>query len=261
MKCPESSTPWFVKGDPLPPRLEQLCLQKSKRVIKRTALGSYIPWEEHPDKDAVWNDAFEIAYNCALQGRSESEAIRFFHTRSRRLAHNRRKSILSDSVFSFTDYQMQRIRSIYAKAADSFPGRPDMQAKAREQMVDNETAMMQDAWRAYHANVVSFDQPSSIDDDSVSMAEVIADGPWRGKDSEVRSFLDQIVDDAGLSDEHRLIASIWFHESDPEPQREVMQRFNELTGNTRSLGWINSRIQDIKEVVEQWGVAHKGLQA
>ena len=220
-----------------------------------------MPWTDHPDLDAVMNDAREIAVNCLLEADTESQAMSYWNRRKRRLAYNRRRSILSDSVFSFTDYEMAEFRRIYAVAADSYPDRPEMQAKAREQIVANSTPRMQDAWRAYHSNVVSFDQPNSSEPDALTMAEVIPDAPWRGSDSEVRSFLDQIVADAGLSDDHRLIASIRWNESGHEPQRAVMQRYNELTGNTRSLGWVNTRIRDIEAVVEQWAIAHRGIQA
>ena len=252
--------PWFLAADPLPPKLMQMVRNQTRTVLRRSAQG-HLPWEAHPDADAVYSHGVEIATQCCLEAANLNEAIRFYNRRKRRMAYDRRHNILSDSIFSFTDYQLAKIRSIYARAEELYPNDPNKQQAARQHMVDQLTMNMQAAWQAYHSNVISLNEPSSLtaSDHSGSMEEVIADPATAVPDSEVRHFINHLLADAGLGDEHQLIATIWFDDGEPATQRETMQRYNELTGSTMSLGTVNSRISDIKVVLEEWGNAYRRL--
>ena len=148
----------------------------------------------------------------------------------------------------------------FGEAERAYPNNPAMQQKAREHLASKFSSNMKAAWDAYNATVLYFQQPvSSSDEGDMTVEDTLPDHVFHTSDAEVRSLVDHLLEDADCDDDHKLIAAIWYDGDEKTPYREVQRRFNELTGNTRSLGWTASRINRIEEVLLAWGTANRRL--
>lgn len=253
----DSNTHWFDEEDELPKKCRQVAHRAAKREAGKLRYGQQ-SFLDNPDFEDIKADANQIMRECCHSTASPEEAIRKFN-KSRLQLMDRQSERVSAGPITQTNYSLRRISSIYGAAEKAYPNDPKMQELARQEMVSGLTPNMQDAWHAHHAIVVELNKPVGNSDSDLTHEDVIAAPSAIGSDGEVRSFVDNLLDDAGVTEELKLVASIWFDSDGLTPQRQVMERYNELTGSTRSLGWTNQRVAEIRQIIGSWADANRRL--
>jgi hypothetical protein len=255
----QSTTPWQVPGEHSDAAKRHI-LNATKYGLGRTSRNE-LPWTEHPDRDDMHQAASILWDSCAAKTPNEQACRALFRVSRQQLLDNRNENLpVSSGPFPFTNHQHRTIMRTFGEAERAYPNNPAMQQKAREHLASAFSPNMKAAWDTYNATVLYFQQPvSDSDEGDMTVEDTIADTTFHSSDTEVRNIVDHLLEEAGCDDDHKLIASIWYDGEERTPYREVQRRFNELTGNTRSLGWTASRIKKIEGVLLAWGTAVKRL--
>ena len=255
----EATTPWQTPGE-YSHRAKRYISQAQQWALKRTSLGQ-LSWTDHPDRDDMYQASMMLWDSCAAKTPNEQRCRALFRASRQQLLDDRNENLpVSSGPFPFTNHQHRTIMRTFGEAERAYPNNPAMQQKAREHLASTFSPNMKAAWDAYNATVLYFQQPvSNSDEGDMTVEDTIADTTFHSSDTEVRNIVDHLLEEAGCDDDHKLIAAIWYDGEERTPYREVQRRFNELTGNTRSLGWTASRIKKIEGVLLAWGTAVRRL--
>jgi len=210
-----------------------------------------------PDKDDVHNQLYAIALSCHHTTTSNNEAMRHFATAKHRVRYDRREHRLSNNTFNISDYHQKRIRAIYAQAQQAYPGNEQMQQKARKHFVAKEPKKVREAWDAWHTDLLELDRDVVTEDHAGAVVENL---PLHVIDftedpqTDVLNLITHAIDEAGLTDIHKLIAH--YLTELPEPSvREITRRLQEEMGIMRQKSAVGVYVKQTKAAVGSWVLA------
>ena len=219
--------------------------------------GSLSNW---PDRDDVYNQLYAIALSCHHTTDSNNEAMRHFATAKRRVKYERREHRISTNTFNISDYYQKRIRAIYAQAEQAYPDSEEMQQKARQHFLAKEPKKVREAWAAWHIDLLELDKDVVTEDGNAGA--IVENLPLHRLDftdnqqTDVLNLITHAIDEAGLSDIHKLIA--YYLTESPEPSvREITRRLQEENGIMRQKSAVGEYVKQTKSAVGSWVLALK----